>query len=78
MGINTIDVNMHGVVLSKTSGVNLAVDREGLDFAALANEFQGDTKAAASATDMEQFAKDMLKGGTNRKDVTPKSTATAV
>ncbi|MGV2885981.1 SNF2-related protein [Paenibacillus taichungensis] len=75
LGINTIDVNMHGVVLSKTSGVNLAVDREGLDFAALANEFEGDTKAAASAVDMEQFAKDMLKGGTNRKDVTPKSTA---
>ncbi|RRJ54673.1 hypothetical protein EHV15_34310 [Paenibacillus oralis] len=75
MGINTIDVNMHGVVLSKTSGVNLAVDRELLDFAALANEFEGDTKAPSSTIDMEQFAKDMLKGGTNRNAVTPKSTA---
>lgn len=75
LGINTIDVNMHGVVLSKTSGVNLAVDRQGLDFAALANEFEGDTKAASSAIDMEQFAKDMLKGGTSRKAVSPNSTA---
>lgn len=75
LGINTIDVNIHGVVLSKISGVDLAVDREGLDFSALANEFEGDTKAAASALDMEQFAKDMLKGGTSRSAVTPTSSA---
>jgi hypothetical protein len=71
LGVNTIDVNMHGVVLSKIDGVNLAVDRQQIDFAALANEFEGDTKAAASAIDMEEFAKEMLKSGTKRAEVKP-------
>jgi SNF2 family DNA or RNA helicase len=75
LGINTIDVNIHGVVLSKISGVNLAVDRQELDFAALAHEFEGDSKSAAHVIDMEQFAKDMLKGGTKREEITPKSAA---
>lgn len=70
LGANTIDINMHGVVLSKISGVNLAVDHEELNFNDLASEFDGDSLVAATtAIDMEQFAKDMLKCGTNRKDI---------
>lgn len=70
LGTNTIDVNIHGVVLSKISGVNLAVDRQGLDMSDLAHEFEGDSKTASQAVDMEKFAKDMLKGGTKRKEIT--------
>jgi len=76
LGSNTIDINMHGVVLSKISGVNLAVDHEELNFNELASEFDGDSLAASTtAIDMEQFAKDMLKCGTNRKDIATKTTA---
>lgn len=73
LGVGTIDVNMHGVVLSKISGVNMAIDRQELDFGALAHEFEGDSKSAAHAIDMEQFAREMLKGGTKRADIAPKN-----
>ncbi|MFS0558575.1 SNF2-related protein [Brevibacillus sp. 179-C9.3 HS] len=67
LGVDTIDVNMHGLVLSKASGVDLAIDREELDFAKIAQEFEGDRVAGAStAIDYEKFAAEMLSRGTKR------------
>jgi SNF2 family DNA or RNA helicase len=73
LGINTIDVNMHGVVLSKISGVNLAIDRQELDFTELASQFDGDSKSASHIIDYEEFAREMLKGGTKRNEIAPSS-----
>jgi SNF2 family DNA or RNA helicase len=70
LGVDTIDVNMHGLVLSKASGVNLAIDREELDFAELAKEFEGDgTSGAAKTFDYEHFASEMLGRGTKRSHI---------
>ncbi|GGG18191.1 DEAD/DEAH box helicase [Paenibacillus abyssi] len=69
MNVGTIDVNMHGLCLSKISGVNLAIDREALNFEEIADEFEGDALAAAKSVDMEQFARDMLKSGTSRAQI---------
>ncbi|WP_419879486.1 DEAD/DEAH box helicase [Brevibacillus centrosporus] len=67
LGVDTIDVNMHGLVLSKASGVNLAIDREALDFAKIAQEFEGDHAAGAGTSlDYEKFAAEMLSRGTKR------------
>ncbi|WP_327195617.1 DEAD/DEAH box helicase [Paenibacillus alginolyticus] len=69
MNVGTIDVNMHGLCLSKISGVNLAIDREALDFEEIAEEFEGDALAVAKSMDMEQFAREMLKSGTTRSQI---------
>lgn len=68
MGLDTIDVNLHGLVLSKISGVNLAVDREELNFEELAKEFEGNGKSGA-VVDYEQFASEMLSRGTKREEI---------
>lgn len=58
------------MVLSKASGVNLAIDRETLDFNEIAKEFKGDSSGGASATfDYEEFASEMLGRGTKREDI---------
>jgi hypothetical protein len=69
MNIGTIDVNMHGLCLSKISGVNLAIDRESLDFGEIAEEFEGDAMAATKLMNMEEFAREMLKSGTTRAQI---------
>lgn len=69
LNVGTIDVNMHGLCLSKISGVNLAIDREALDFEEIAEEFEGDALAAATSMDMESFAREMLKSGTSRSQI---------
>jgi SNF2 family DNA or RNA helicase len=69
LNVGTIDVNMHGLCLSKNSGVDLAIDREALDFEQVAEEFEGDALAAAKSVDIEEFAREMLKSGTTRKQI---------
>ncbi|MED4400254.1 DEAD/DEAH box helicase [Metabacillus fastidiosus] len=65
----TIDVNMHGLVLSKQSGVDLAIDREELDFNEIAKEFEGDDSLEMDGMDYVAFAADMLNRGTKRDEV---------
>lgn len=69
IGVDTIDANMHGMVLSKASGVNLAIDREEMDFSEIAKEFKGDSSVAMSSIDYEEFASEMLGRGTKRSDI---------
>ncbi|KIV58563.1 hypothetical protein AM501_05370 [Aneurinibacillus migulanus] len=69
LGLDTIDINMHGLVLSKISGVNLAIDREQLDFKKLAKEFKGAGNSASTVIDYEEFASQMLARGTKRNEV---------
>ncbi|MFC5450668.1 hypothetical protein ACFPOG_20660 [Paenibacillus aestuarii] len=70
LGVDTIDINMHGLVLSKASGVNLAIDREELNFSELAKEFEGETPVGASHSfDYEAFASEMLGRGTKRSHI---------
>jgi hypothetical protein len=70
LSLETIDVNLHGLVLSKSSGVSLAIDREELDFNKLAKEFEGDgSHGAATTFDYEKFASDMLSRGNKRSEI---------
>ncbi|WP_209810092.1 hypothetical protein [Ammoniphilus resinae] len=59
------------MVLSKASGVDLAIDRKELDFSEIAKEFEGDGSSgtAAHAFDYEQFATDMLSRGNKRSEI---------
>ncbi|MDQ0255581.1 SNF2 family DNA or RNA helicase [Evansella vedderi] len=70
LGVDTIDVNMHGLVLSKASGVDIAIDRKELDFNELAKEFKGDgVGSGPTAIDYEEFASEMLSRGTKREEI---------
>ena len=66
--IDTIEANIHSLVLSKQSGVDLAIDRQELDFAEVAKEFEGQNVAQSSTLDYEAFAREMLSRGTTRHD----------
>lgn len=66
ISVDTIDANMHSLVLSKKSGADLAVDREALDFTEVAKEFDG--KLLSESINYEMFASEMLNRGTKRKD----------
>lgn len=66
---DTIDANMHGLVLSKQSGVDLAIDREELDFEEIAKQFESDETISTGGIDMESFAANLLERGTKREDV---------
>lgn len=67
IGVDTIDANMHALVLSKKSGVDLAIDREALDFDEIAKEFESaDEDLFAPGVDYEEFASQMLARGTSR------------
>lgn len=66
IAVDTIDSNMHGLVLSKVSGVDLAVDRKELDFQKIASEFEGDSSISEDL-DYEAFAGEMLARGTSRE-----------
>lgn len=68
INVDTIDANMHSLVLSKSSSVDLAVDRESLDFQKVAKEFEGQGIAGSGLMDFETFAEEMLKRGNNRSD----------
>lgn len=65
----TIDANMHGLVLSKQSGVDLAIDRKELNFDEIAKEFEGDDSLEADDLDYTAFAADMLNRGTKRNAI---------
>lgn len=70
LGVDTIDINMHGLALSKASGVNLAIDREEFDFSKVAKEFEGETPMGAPGSfDYEAFASEMLGRGTKRSQI---------
>ncbi|MGF7036073.1 SNF2 family DNA or RNA helicase/DNA-directed RNA polymerase subunit RPC12/RpoP [Paenibacillus mucilaginosus] len=70
LNVGSIDINMHALCLSKVSGVNMAIDREELNFEEIAEEFEGDSLAsAAKSMDMEQFAREMLQSGTKRNQI---------
>jgi hypothetical protein len=66
LGLDTIYINLRGLVLSKISGVNLVVDHESLDFEKIAKEFKNDSRDGASVIDYEAFAAEMLARGTKR------------
>lgn len=69
VGVDTIDANLHALVLSKKSGVDLAIDREELDFELISKEFEaGDNVELEPGLDYQEFASDMLKRGTTRAD----------
>lgn|GEM_PF-2194663 len=69
IGVDTIDANMHALVLSKQSGVDLAIDRKQLDFEQIASQFESDGKVnVAPGIDYTEFATEMLKRGTTRSD----------
>lgn len=68
--LDTIEVNIHGVILSKDSGVDIAVDKEEIDFEKIAKQFEGEGAAGHPTTfDYEAFATDMLTRGTSREDI---------
>ncbi|WP_257964296.1 DEAD/DEAH box helicase [Bacillus sp. UMB0728] len=69
ISVNTIDVNMHGLILSKQSGVDMAIDRQELDFSQVAKEFEGDEGIEPEDLDYEAFAADMLAAGTKREEI---------
>lgn len=69
ISVGTIDANMHGLVLSKQSGVDLAIDRKELDFKEIAKEFEGDEGIEPDEIDYEAFAADMLSSGTKREEI---------
>lgn len=70
IGVDTIDANMHSLLLSKQSGVDMAIDREELDMEEISKEFKGDMISGGSPTiDYEEFAAEMLGRGTKRHDV---------
>jgi SNF2 family DNA or RNA helicase len=69
LAIDTIDINMHALVLSKLSGVDLAVDRKELDFEAISKKFVGDETLEMDELDYETFAAEMLKRGTSRSQI---------
>lgn len=69
ISVGTIDSNMHSLVLSKLSGVDLAIDRKELDFSKIALEFEGDESLEPENIDYEAFAAEMLSSGTKRADV---------
>lgn len=69
VGVDTIDANLHALVLSKKSGVDLAIDRSELDFDEISKEFEaGENVELDEGLDYQEFASDMLKRGTTRSD----------
>ena len=70
IAIDTIDANMHGLIISKVGGVDLAIDREQFDFKEVAKQFEGKgSERLTTNIDYELFAKQMLGRGTKRVDV---------
>ncbi|MED3574230.1 DEAD/DEAH box helicase [Cytobacillus praedii] len=69
ISVGTIDANMHSLILSKLSGVDLAIDRKELDFSKIAMEFEGDESIEPEDIDYEAFAAEMLSSGTKSTDV---------
>ncbi|WP_066297565.1 DEAD/DEAH box helicase [Bacillus sp. FJAT-29937] len=69
ISVGTIDSNMHSLILSKLSGVDLAIDRKELDFSKIAMEFEGDESIEPENIDYEAFAAEMLSSGTKSSDV---------
>ena len=59
---------MHALVLSKQSGVDIAIDRQELDFEKIAQEFDGDVASNSSNVDYQAFAEEMLSRGIKRSD----------
>ncbi len=59
----------YGLILSKISGVDLAVDRKELNFNEIAKEFEGDDETSSASMDFESFATEMLARGTSREQV---------
>lgn len=68
INVDTIDANLHSLILSKQSSVDLAIDRKELDFAEIAKEFEGQKVAHAGNFDYEQFATEMLSRGNSRTE----------
>ncbi|MFY0520573.1 SNF2-related protein [Lysinibacillus sp. UGB7] len=68
ISVDTIDANMHSLILSKQSSVDLAIDRKELDFAEVAKEFEGQCVSGVGSVDYETFAKEMLSRGTSRAE----------
>lgn len=67
INVDTIDANMHALILSKKAGVDLAIDRVEMDFKKLATEFEGNVDHNAGI-DFVAFAEEMLKRGVSRED----------
>lgn len=69
IGVDTIDANMHALVLSKQSGVDLAIDREVLDMEKISKEFETDGSVEVEpGVDYLAFASEMLARGNKRAD----------
>lgn len=68
ISVDTIDANMHSLVLSKQSSADLAVDRQELDFTEIAKEFDGQGVSGVGSLNYEDFASEMLSRGTSRKE----------
>ncbi|MER2005827.1 MAG: DEAD/DEAH box helicase [Psychrobacillus sp.] len=69
IGVDTIDANMHALVLSKQSGVDLAIDRQELDMDKISKEFETDGSVEVEpGVDYLAFASEMLTRGNKRTD----------
>lgn len=69
IGVDTIDANMHALVLSKQSGVDLAIDRQELDMEKISREFETDGSVEVEpGVDYLHFASEMLARGNKRAD----------
>lgn len=68
ISVDTIDANMHSLILSKQSSVDLAIDRKELNFAEVAKEFEGQGISGVNGLDYEAFANAMLSRGTSRSE----------
>jgi SNF2 family DNA or RNA helicase len=66
INVDTIDANMHSMILSKQSSVDLAIDRKSLDFKEISKEFEGQDVAQGNSIDYEAFATEMLSRGNSR------------
>lgn len=68
INVDTIDANLHSMILSKQSSVDLAIDRKELDFEEIAKEFEGQNVANSGSFDYEEFATEMLSRGNSRDE----------
>lgn len=69
IGVDTIDANMHALVLSKQAGVDLAIDRNEMDMDQISKEFETDGSVDVQpGIDYLAFASELLSRGNKRQD----------
>ncbi len=68
LNLDTIDINIHSMILSEASGVMKGIDRQEMDLEAVARTFEGNVSKSGSV-DFHQLANEVLSRGTKRAEV---------